>query len=164
MKNNFKVGDKVVPVSKSAGNNNWEEFKKNKNGNELYYVVDSIINDTKLVIISEPVETYWYFKKSDLVPYEELPEVGELVEVSFNKEDWFKRYFLCRIHPKAENCFVTVDYTDNARYLAGKTFITTDWPFLRRIPKTHKLTIDGSEELELSHESYEALKKHFNNQ
>jgi hypothetical protein len=162
MEYNFKVGDKVVIIGKSQGPNTFKDIKVNFKDDEYAGIVTDI--SERRIEVTAPCGIAWNFNKQDLIPYEELPEVGELVEVSFNKEDWFKRYFLCKVHPKAKYCFVTVDFTDNARYLAGKTFITTDWPFLRRIPKTHKLTIDGSEELELSHESYEALKKHFNNQ
>jgi len=78
----FKVGDKVVPVSKSVGYNTYSTYKTvmrimQENGYEYLIVtrINATFGNSNIVEAENPFSSgYWYFIESDLIPYVERPQ------------------------------------------------------------------------------------------
>ena len=78
----FKVGDKVVPVSKSVGYNTYSTYKTvmrimQENGCEYLIVtrINATFGNSNIVEAGNPFSSgYWYFIESDLIPYVERPQ------------------------------------------------------------------------------------------
>ena len=74
----FKVGDKVVPVSKSMGCplSIYKYELKLVNENSKYLVIDFIDQDSGILcrVRDGGIHDGWWFTQSDLIPYEESDE------------------------------------------------------------------------------------------
>lgn len=95
----FKVGDKVVPVSKSVGYNTYSTYKTvmrimQENGCEYLIVtrINATFGNSNIVEAENPFSSgYWYFLESDLIPYVEskniAPQNYSCCEIVVNQYD-----------------------------------------------------------------------------
>lgn len=70
----FKIGDKVVPVSKNVGDTNIEEveqYMKSVNGDCLTARRVDLTLDGKPGVVEAGITQFYFFLESDLIPYVE---------------------------------------------------------------------------------------------
>lgn len=126
----FKVGDRVVPIGKSAGDpldksSVWKQCFASKQS--FMYVTETTLN-TYICDSCPDTKNGDYFLECDLVLYEDELKTGDTVIVEGNNDP---RIFLF----KANNLFYCVVYDDEHIFTAGYDFFRVrGWKTCKKVP------------------------------
>jgi len=131
----FKVGDRVIRLSRS-----WGELQIGDIGTITWAGPDSVKLDNG--------GDYTY-DKSAFELYKWEPRQGDMVEVSDNGKDWYPRLYIG---------FDIKDQRHIGKKVDSKENFYLGWAQVREPQPKHIIVIDG-ESIELSAESFNALKK-----
>lgn len=147
MKNNFKIGDKVIPISKTTGcpldQSRQYQYKEFKDQGFLYINYIDARHYICSVEASYGLASGDFFKEEDLIPYEKPLETGDSIFVS--DESHLKAL-------KDENSRIFLGYTTDGKYIccvandsmperndSAEVYV---WNFAARIPKQTAITFD----------------------